>query len=96
VIIAVAIAIGGAIVGALITKPFSRLSFRQLYVVGWAMSSKGSVELVVALLGQRYGLLPPEIFNALVAMAIITTLAFPLVLKRENKRNPFLLSQQNQ
>jgi len=92
-VVAVAIAIGGAIVGALIIKPFSRLSFRQLYVVGWAMSAKGSVELVVALLAQRYGLLPPEIFNALVAMAIITTLAFPFVLKREIQRNHLLLSQ---
>ncbi len=93
IVIAVAIAIGGAIIGAFITKPFSRLSFRQLYVVGWAMSSKGSVELVVALLAQRYGLLPPEIFNALVAMAIVTTLAFPFVLKREIRRNPLVLSQ---
>ena len=92
-VIAVAIAIGGAIVGAFITKPFSRLSFRQLYVVGWAMSSKGGVELVVALLAQRYGLFPPEIFNALVAMAIVTTLAFPFVLKREIQRNRLLLSQ---
>jgi Kef-type K+ transport system membrane component KefB len=92
-VIAVAIAIGGAVIGTFITKPFTRLSFRQLYVIGWAMSAKGSVELVVALLAQRYGLLPPEIFNALVAMAIVTTLAFPLVLKREIRRYPALLNQ---
>jgi len=84
---AVLIAIGGAILGALLTKPFSTLSFRQLYIVGWAMSSKGAVEMVIALLAQRYGLLPPEIFSALVAMAIITTLAFPFALKKEIERN---------
>jgi Kef-type K+ transport system membrane component KefB len=84
---AVLIAIGGAIVGALLTKPFSSLSFRQLYIVGWAMSSKGAVEMVIALIAQRYGLLPPEIFSAIVAMAIITTLAFPFVLKKEIERN---------
>lgn len=84
---AVLIAIGGAILGALLTKPLSSLSFRQLYIVGWAMSSKGAVEMVIALLAQRYGLLPPEIFSAIVAMAIITTLAFPFVLKKEIARN---------
>jgi len=84
---AVLIAVGGAIAGALLTKPFSTLSFRQLYIVGWAMSSKGAVEMVIALLAQRYGLLPPEIFSAIVAMAIITTLTFPFVLKREIERN---------
>jgi len=86
-IIAVTIAIGSAIMGAVLTKPFSSLSFRQLYIVGWAMSSKGSVEMVIALLARKYGLLPPEIFSALVAMAIITTLAFPFILKREIGKN---------
>jgi len=86
-IVAIIIAVGGAILGAVLTKPFSSLNIRQLYIVGWAMSSKGSVEMVIALLAQRYGLLPPEIFSALVTMAIITTLAFPFVLKREIEKN---------
>lgn len=86
-IAAVLIAVGGAIMGALLTKPFSSLSIRQLYIVGWAMSSKGSVEMVIALLARKYGLLPLEIFSALVAMAIITTLVFPFVLKSEIEKN---------
>jgi len=89
---AVLIAVGGAILGALVTKPFSSLSFRQLYIVGWAMSSKGAVEMVIALLAQRYGLLPPEIFSAIVAMAIITTLAFPFILKKEIERNRSIMN----
>jgi Kef-type K+ transport system membrane component KefB len=92
IIAASLIAIGGAIIGAVLTKPLSRLSFRQLYVVGWAMSSKGSVDVVVALLAQKYGLLPPEIFSAVVAMAIIVTLTFPFVLKREIHRNRSILN----
>ncbi len=91
-IAAVAIAVGGAIAGAVLTKPFSKLSLRQLYIVGWAMSSKGSVEMVIALLAQKYGLLPPEIFSALVAMAIITTIVFPFVLKREIDRNRSIMN----
>lgn len=89
---AVLIAVGGAILGSVLTKPFSSLSFRQLYIVGWAMSSKGAVEMVIALLAQRYGLLPPEIFSAIVAMAIITTLAFPFVLKKEIEWNRSIMN----
>lgn len=87
----VILAVGGALLGAFLTKPFSSLTFRQLYLVGWAMSSKGSVEMVIALLARKYGLLPPEIFSALVAMAIITTLAFPFLLSREIKKNPSIM-----
>jgi len=87
----VILAVGGALLGAFLTKPFSSLTFKQLYLVGWAMSSKGSVEMVIALLARKYGLLPPEIFSALVAMAIITTLAFPFLLSREIKKNPSIM-----
>ncbi|MFB0522204.1 MAG: cation:proton antiporter [Candidatus Bathyarchaeia archaeon] len=91
-IAATVMAIVGAIGGVILVKPFSRLSLRQLHVIGWAMSSKGSVELVVALLARKYGLVTPEIFSALVGMAIITTLAFPFVLEREIKRNPSIMN----
>lgn len=91
-IAAVLIAICGTIVGVLIVKPFSSLTLKQLYIIGWAMSSKGSVELVIALLARNYGLISPEIFSALVAMAIITTLAFPFVLTREIKKNPLIMN----
>lgn len=91
-IMAIAVAIGGAILGAILMKPLTKLSFKQLYLVGWAMSSKGSIELVVALLAQRYGLLPPEIFAALIAMAIVTTLTFPFILRREVHRNQAILN----
>lgn len=87
----VVMAIGGTIAGALMIKPFSSLNLKQLYIVGWAMSSKGSVELVIALLAREYGLISPEIFSALVAMAIITTLTFPFVLQREIKKNPSIM-----
>jgi Kef-type K+ transport system membrane component KefB len=52
------------------------------------MNSRGAVELVIALLALNYGLLTQEVFSALVAMAIITTLVFPFVLQREIKKNP--------
>jgi Kef-type K+ transport system membrane component KefB len=84
----VVIAFLGKIVGTIIVKPLSRLSVKQLYLVGWGMNSRGAVELVIALLALRHGLITQEVFSALVAMAIVTTLVFPFVLQREIRRDP--------
>lgn len=86
-LITVFIAFVGKIVGTIIVKPFSTLSLKQLYLIGWGMNSRGAVELVIALLALNHGLITQEIFSALVAMAIITTLVFPFVLQHEIKNN---------
>ena len=88
----VVIAFSGKIVGCLLTKPFSRLSLKQLYYVGWAMNSRGAAELVIALAAKQFGLIPLDVFSALVAMSLITTLAFPPVLARGIHKNPGLMN----
>lgn len=90
-VVTVVIAFLGKIVGTLITKPFSTLNLKQLYYVGWAMNSRGAAEMVIALIAKQFGLIPPEIFSALVVMTIVTTFAFPFVLARGIKRNPRLM-----
>ena len=89
--VTVIIASVGKIVGTLIVKPVSSLSWKQLYYVGWAMNSRGAAELVIALIAIQYGLIPPEIFSALVSMSLITTLILPLILARGIKKNPGLM-----
>ncbi len=90
-IFTVLIAFIGKIVGTLIVKPLSILSVRQLHLIGWGMNSRGAVELVIALLAYTNGLIPAEIFSALVAMAMITTLTFPFVVGREIKKDPKIM-----
>jgi Kef-type K+ transport system membrane component KefB len=85
------IAFVGKILGTLIVKPVSSLSLKQLYYVGWAMNSRGAAELVIALIAFQFGLIPIEIFSALVTMAMITTLTFPFVLSRGIKKNVGLM-----
>jgi len=51
------------------------------------MNSEGSVEMVIALLARKCGLLLPEIFFTFVAMAIFTTTLFSFILKRELGKN---------
>lgn len=89
----VTIAFVGKIVGTLIVKPASSLNLKQLYYVGWAMNSRGAAELVIALVGFQFGLIPPEIFSVLVAMAMITTLTFPFVLARGINKNPGMMDE---
>jgi Kef-type K+ transport system membrane component KefB len=91
-LVTIAIAFLGKIIGTMIVKPFSKLSLKQLYLVGWGMNSRGAVELVIALLALNHGLITQEVFSALVAMAIVTTLVFPFVLQRELKNNPTALT----
>ena len=88
----VIIAFSGKIVGCLITKPFSRLTLKQLYYTGWAMNSRGAAELVIALAAKQFGLIPLDVFSALVAMSLITTLTFPPILARGINKNPGLMN----
>lgn len=90
-LVTIAIAFLGKIVGTVIVKPFSKLSLKQLYLIGWGMNSRGAVELVIALLALNHGLITQEVFSALVAMAIVTTLVFPFVLQHEIKKDPAAL-----
>jgi len=89
--VTVIIATFGKILGTLIVKPASSLSWKQLYYVGWGMNSRGAAELVIALIAVQYGLISPEIFSALVSMSLITTLILPPILARGIKKNPGLM-----
>jgi Kef-type K+ transport system membrane component KefB len=86
------IAFSGKIVGCLLIKPFSRLTLKQLYYTGWAMNSRGAAELVIALAAKQFGLIPLDVFSALVAMSLITTLTFPPILARGIRKNPGLMT----
>jgi Kef-type K+ transport system membrane component KefB len=87
----VGIAFLGKILGCIVIKPVSRLTLKQLYYTGWAMNSRGAAELVIALAAKQLGLIPLEVFSALVAMSLITTLSFPPVLARGIRKNPGLM-----
>lgn len=87
----ITIAILGKIGGSLIAKPFTNLSWKQLYLVGWGMNSRGAVELGIAFLALRAGLITEHIYSSLIIMALITTLLFPFMLRRTVKNNPDIM-----
>jgi Kef-type K+ transport system membrane component KefB len=92
-IIIFVIALAGKIIGSMIAKPFTRLTGKQLYLVGWAMNSRGAIELALALLAFEAGLIEQDIYSSLVIMALSTTLIFPFIIKRMLKKNPEIMGE---
>jgi len=90
-IIVIGIAISGKIVGSLFAKPFVKMSWRQLYLVGWGMNSRGAVELAIAFLALQAGLLSVDVYSNLVIMALTTTIIFPFIFKRMIKKDPRIM-----
>ena len=87
----VLIAILGKIGGTLLTKPFLHLSFKKLYLIGWGMNSRGAVGLAIAFIGFKIGLLPTDIYSAIIVTALLTTLIFPFVLTGMIKKDPLIM-----
>ncbi len=54
---------------------------RRAAVVGVGMVPRGEVGLIIASIGQSQGVLPDEVFSAVVIMSIVTTLFAPPLLK---------------
>jgi Kef-type K+ transport system membrane component KefB len=90
-VVVIVLAILGKIAGSLFAKLFTQLSWKQLYLVGWGMNSRGAVELALALLALQAGLIEKDVYSSLVLMALVTTLIFPVVLRRMLEKNPDIM-----
>jgi Kef-type K+ transport system membrane component KefB len=90
-VIIVGVAIIGKIAGTLLTKPFTKISVSKLYLVGWGMNSRGAVELALAFIAFKSGLLPVNVYSGLIIMAMVTTLIFPVFFTRIVRRSPKIM-----
>lgn len=82
------VAMFGKIFGTLAAGPFLNFNFHQLHLIGWAMNSRGAVELALALIAFNSGMISSEIYSSLVMMALLTTVMFPFVVSKMIKINP--------
>lgn len=87
------IAFFGKLIGSLLTKPFTSFSWKQLYLIGWAMNSRGAVEMALALIAFKTAILPVELFSSLILVALITTIIFPFVVTRMMDKNPGIMGE---
>lgn len=91
-IVIITTAMAGKMIGVILTKPFTKFRWKQLYLIGWAMNSRGAVELALALIAFRCRLIPVELYSGLVVMALVTTLMFPFIITRMIKKEPRLMN----
>ena len=65
--------------------------WRQLYLVGWGMNSRGVMELVIAYIALTGGLISQELYSAIVFMTIVTTVTFPFVFRSIVRKYPNIM-----
>lgn len=75
------VAILGKIIGSGVGALISKFPPREALQLGIGMVSRGEVGLIVATVGLTSGWLENDIFSAIVAMVLITTLLTPLLLR---------------
>jgi len=76
------VSIMGKVLGGFIGGKLANMSDKEGLALGLGMNGRGIMELVIASIGLKYGLIGIEIFSALVLMAIVTTMMTPIMLRR--------------
>lgn len=77
----VAIASLGKFAGAFAGGELGGLTWRESLALACGMNARGSTEVIVATIGLSMGVLSQTLFTMIVAMAIITTMAMPPMLR---------------
>lgn len=84
----VAIASGAKFAGAFVGGAIGGLTRREALALGCAMNARGSTEVIVASIGLAMGALSENLFTIIVAMAIVTTMSMPPLLRWAARRIP--------
>ncbi len=87
-----ALAVVGKFLGVVLVKKFVRFDWSQMWLIGWAMNSRGAVELALALTAFKMDLISAEIYSSIVLMTFVTTLIFPFVIGRAVRRNSKIMN----
>ena len=78
----------GKFAGAFIGGKLGGLSRAESLALGCGMNARGSTEVIVASIGLSIGALSQNLFTMIVAMAVITTMAMPPMLRWALRRLP--------
>lgn len=76
----VVIAFFGKFLGVFMSRLFVKLNKYQACLVGFAMNSRGAVELALAYTGYKIGFLSIDLYSAIIVMTFVTTFVFPFVI----------------
>lgn len=81
----IAISFLSKIIGGYIGGRFARLNHKISLALGVGLNARGIMELVIANIAYKAGIINTEIFSMLVIMGLITTLSTPFLLKKAFK-----------
>lgn len=90
-LIVIITAAAGQLLGVFITKPITKFSLKQLWLLGWGMNSKGAVELAIAYIALHLGILPIGLYSSIVVVTIVSTLTFQVVIFRMVEKDPSIM-----
>lgn len=91
VMLVIVVATLGKVLGAMAVTPLTDLSLQQTHLIGWGMNSRGAVELIIAEIARTSGIISVEIYSAIVIMTVVTTLIFPIIMKKFIQENRNIL-----
>ncbi|HIH43459.1 TPA: cation:proton antiporter [Candidatus Woesearchaeota archaeon] len=75
------IAVATKVLGCYIPAKLQGMSHKDASIIGWGMSPRGEVAMIVALIGLNAGLIKQDIYVSLVLMSLLTTIITPIVLR---------------
>jgi K+:H+ antiporter len=78
----------GKFSGALLGGRLGGMSWAQSLALGCGMNARGSTEVIVATIGLSMGVLNQDLFTTIVAMAVVTTMSMPPMLRWALARLP--------
>src|SRR5271166_5461177 len=84
----IVIASVGKFAGAFLGGALGGLTRRESMALGAGMNARGSTEIIVASIGLSIGVLSQDLFTMIVAMAVVTTMAMPPMLRWALSRIP--------
>jgi Kef-type K+ transport system membrane component KefB/nucleotide-binding universal stress UspA family protein len=90
----IVLASAGKFIGAFVGGRVGGLSYAESFAVGCGMNARGSTEIIVASIGLSLGALSESLFTAIVAMAVVTTMAMPPMLRWALARLPVGAAEQ--
>jgi Kef-type K+ transport system membrane component KefB len=88
----IAVAIIGKLGGGLLAARYTGSNWREAFMVGALMNTRGLMELIVLNIGYDLGILSPRVFSMMVIMALVTTCMtgplLSLVQRRQRRVSP--------
>ncbi len=75
------VAVVSKLIGCGITAFFTGSSFKDSLIIGFGMSPRGEVAMIVALIGLDKGLIQQDIYVSIILMSLLTTVLTPIILR---------------